>query len=62
MSRYVSKLQYWSLGYRTDSELCHARILGTVKGRGVVMFESNKERVKACYKNVSCITSLIDSM
>ena len=50
MSRYVSKLQYWSLGYRTDSELCHARMLGTVKGRGVVMFESNKERVKNVIK------------
>lgn len=37
-------------------------MLGIVKGRGVVMFESNKEGVKVCYKNVFCIISLIDSM
>lgn len=50
MSRYVSKLQYWSLGYRTDSELCHARMLGTVKGRGWLCLRAIRRELKHVIK------------
>lgn len=50
MSRYVSKLQYWSLGYRTDSELCHARMLGTVKGGGWLCLRAIRRELKNVIK------------